>query len=262
MPTPEAARWRDTLARLTPYPVGPTGYLIGRGQPLDQSHRHFSHLLMVYPLRLVTGERPGERALIEKSLAHWIGFEGALQGYSFVGRLGHLVDAGQGGGRRAPPGRPDPAVREAEHHVPGGRAGDRDAAGGGPGRARDAAAELGRADPGVPRRARPAGRTPASTTCGPRGRSWSAPSAAGGATSGCGCTAWRASRCGCGWTCPTPEVSAPAGHRREAAGRQLEADPGPRPDAGAARARRQPPSRIWQVAPVPRPGPAVPFGLP
>jgi alpha-L-fucosidase 2 len=80
-----AARWKDTLARLTPYPVGDSGYLIGRGQPLDESHRHFSHLLMVYPLRLVTGESVAERALIEKSLAHWIGFEGALQGYSFVG---------------------------------------------------------------------------------------------------------------------------------------------------------------------------------
>ena len=30
-------------------------------------------------------ETPAERALIEKSLAHWIGFEGALEGYSFVG---------------------------------------------------------------------------------------------------------------------------------------------------------------------------------
>jgi alpha-L-fucosidase 2 len=82
---PRAARWRDILARLTPYPVGDSGYLIGRDQPLDKSHRHFSHLMMIYPLRLVTGARPGERALIERSLAHWIGFEGALQGYSFVG---------------------------------------------------------------------------------------------------------------------------------------------------------------------------------
>jgi alpha-L-fucosidase 2 len=82
---PESARWKDTLARLAPYPVGDTGYLIGRDQPLAVSHRHFSHLLMVYPLHLVTGERPEERALIEKSLAHWIGFEGALEGYSFVG---------------------------------------------------------------------------------------------------------------------------------------------------------------------------------
>ena len=53
----------DTLAQLTPYPVGPSGYLIGRGQPLEQSHRHFSHLMMVYPLRLVTGanDRRSER---------------------------------------------------------------------------------------------------------------------------------------------------------------------------------------------------------
>jgi hypothetical protein len=82
---PLAARWRDTLARLAPYPVGDSGYLIGRDQPLAVSHRHFSHLLMIYPLHLVTGQTPDERALIEKSLAHWIGFEGALQGYSFVG---------------------------------------------------------------------------------------------------------------------------------------------------------------------------------
>jgi alpha-L-fucosidase 2 len=82
---PLAARWRDTLARLAPYPVGDTGYLIGRDQPLAVSHRHFSHLLMIYPLHLVTGQTPAERALIEKSLAHWIGFEGALEGYSFVG---------------------------------------------------------------------------------------------------------------------------------------------------------------------------------
>jgi alpha-L-fucosidase 2 len=82
---PGASRWRDTLARLAPYPVGKDGYLIGRDQPLAISHRHFSHLLMVYPLHLVTGEKPEDRALIERSLAHWIGFEGALQGYSFVG---------------------------------------------------------------------------------------------------------------------------------------------------------------------------------
>ena len=82
---PLAARWRSTLAKLVPYPQDKTGYLIGRNQPLDESHRHFSHLLMIYPLRLVTGKDAAERALIERSTAHWIGFEGALQGYSFVG---------------------------------------------------------------------------------------------------------------------------------------------------------------------------------
>jgi hypothetical protein len=51
---------------------------------------------MVYPLRLVTGARAEDRALIEKSLAHWIGFEGALQGYSFVGASAISSHLGKG----------------------------------------------------------------------------------------------------------------------------------------------------------------------
>jgi alpha-L-fucosidase 2 len=82
---PMAPVWRDILARLVPYPVGPDGYQVGAGVPFAVSHRHFSHLLMVYPLRMVSGRDAAERQLIERSLAHWIGFEGALQGYSFVG---------------------------------------------------------------------------------------------------------------------------------------------------------------------------------
>jgi alpha-L-fucosidase 2 len=82
---PMEPAWQRTLEELAPYPEGPDGYLIGRGQPLAESHRHFSHLLMVYPLQLVTPSRPEDRARIERSLRHWIGFEGALQGYSFVG---------------------------------------------------------------------------------------------------------------------------------------------------------------------------------
>ncbi len=83
---PKAAEWRATLEKLTPYPVDPkTGYMIGAGVPLAVSHRHFSHLLMVYPLGLVDAESAADRPLIEKSLDHWIHFEGALQGYSFTG---------------------------------------------------------------------------------------------------------------------------------------------------------------------------------
>lgn len=82
---PDRGQWQDVLARLAPYPVDANGYMVGRDVPFAESHRHFSHLLMVYPLRMVTGRTPDERALIERSLAHWIGFEGALQGYSFVG---------------------------------------------------------------------------------------------------------------------------------------------------------------------------------
>lgn len=83
---PLAPKWRETFEKLVPYPVdSATGYMIGAGQPLAESHRHFSHLLMIYPLHMVDPESTADRPLIEKSLEHWIGFAGALQGYSFTG---------------------------------------------------------------------------------------------------------------------------------------------------------------------------------
>ncbi len=82
---PLAAKWRDTLQKLVPFPADATGYMIGAGQPLDISHRHFSHLFMIYPLHLIDPESAADKPLAEKSLDHWIGFEGALQGYSFTG---------------------------------------------------------------------------------------------------------------------------------------------------------------------------------
>ncbi|ONI72688.1 Tat pathway signal sequence domain protein [Actinosynnema sp. ALI-1.44] len=82
---PLVGRWRDVLATLTPYAVDGNGYMIGAGVPFAKSHRHYSHLLQVYPLYEVTWEKSENRALIEKSLSHWISFEGALQGYSFTG---------------------------------------------------------------------------------------------------------------------------------------------------------------------------------
>jgi alpha-L-fucosidase 2 len=82
---PLARRWREVLATLVPYPVDANGYMIGAGVPFAKSHRHYSHLLQIYPLYEITWEDPANRALIEKSLEHWISFEGALQGYSFTG---------------------------------------------------------------------------------------------------------------------------------------------------------------------------------
>jgi alpha-L-fucosidase 2 len=82
---PLAPAWRDILAKLVDYPVDANGFMIGAGVPFAKSHRHYSHLLMVYPLYDVTWEQPQHRAVIEKSLDHWVSFEGALQGYTFTG---------------------------------------------------------------------------------------------------------------------------------------------------------------------------------
>lgn len=91
-----APRWREVLAKLAPYPTDANGFMIGADLPFAKSHRHYSHLLAVYPLYEVTGETADERALIETSLAHWVGFEGALQGYTFTGAASMSALLGKG----------------------------------------------------------------------------------------------------------------------------------------------------------------------
>jgi hypothetical protein len=82
---PLAPRWRDVLLRLVPPPVDTNGFMIGAGQPFAISHRHYSHMLSVYPLYLTNWEQPENRDLIRTSVHHWISFTGALQGYSYTG---------------------------------------------------------------------------------------------------------------------------------------------------------------------------------
>jgi len=82
---PLLPRWRDVLANLAPFPTDSAGLMVGRGRPWQQSHRHYSHLLAIYPLRLITPDRPDERALIETSLATWERDISLFRGYSFTG---------------------------------------------------------------------------------------------------------------------------------------------------------------------------------
>ncbi|MFF4547725.1 glycoside hydrolase family 95-like protein [Streptomyces sp. NPDC001406] len=91
-----APRWREVLAKRAPYPTDTNGFMIGADIPFAKSHRHYSHLLAVYPLYEVTGRTPDELALIQKSLAHWVGFEGALQGYTFTGAASMSALLGKG----------------------------------------------------------------------------------------------------------------------------------------------------------------------
>lgn len=76
--------WRVTLANLAPYPTDDTGYLIARGVPLAHGHRHFSHLLQVFPLHIVHAGQVGAAELVEKTVDHWQSM-GERLGYSFTG---------------------------------------------------------------------------------------------------------------------------------------------------------------------------------
>ncbi|MFB6935352.1 Tat pathway signal sequence domain protein [Streptomyces sp. HUAS 31] len=89
-------RWQEVLAKLTPYPVDANGFMIGADTPYAQSHRHYSHLLMVYPLYLVNWDRPEDRELITKSVEHWHSLTGAHRGYSYTGAASIYAMTGDG----------------------------------------------------------------------------------------------------------------------------------------------------------------------
>lgn len=82
---PLLPKWKETLEKLVDYPTDATGFMVGGNFPLTFGHRHYSHLLMIYPLYLVNVEQPGGRALIERSLQHWIGYEAGKCMYTWAG---------------------------------------------------------------------------------------------------------------------------------------------------------------------------------
>lgn len=94
---PMLETWQETLDRLAPYPVDETGFMIGEGVPLTGGHRHYSHLMMIYPLYLVTRDNPQEKELAEKSLNHWmVALPGGKTGFSYTGAASISAALGKG----------------------------------------------------------------------------------------------------------------------------------------------------------------------
>ncbi len=78
-------KWEDVYKNLVPYYVNETGYMMGKDLALTSSHRHFSHLLMIYPFREVSIIDSTSLGLINRSINHWQSLDKALAGYSYVG---------------------------------------------------------------------------------------------------------------------------------------------------------------------------------
>ncbi len=94
----EVAKWKYTLANLVPFPVDQNGIRIGSDQAVDMSHRHYSHLLGLYPLFQLNPDSQEDRALVEKSVVHWhkIGEGKGLAGYSYTGAASLYAALGRG----------------------------------------------------------------------------------------------------------------------------------------------------------------------
>lgn len=88
--------WQDVVRNLVDYPQDENGFRIGADQPYAMSHRHYSHLLMIYPLYLVNTEQPEGRTLIQRSIDHWHSKPELLRGYSFTGASSLASTIGDG----------------------------------------------------------------------------------------------------------------------------------------------------------------------
>jgi len=83
---PDAQKWKYALNHLAPLPVNENGLMISPEVGFDHSHRHYSHLLALYPLHTINPEQGAEaKALFKKSLERWQSLTGALLAYSYTG---------------------------------------------------------------------------------------------------------------------------------------------------------------------------------
>jgi alpha-L-fucosidase 2 len=76
---------KDVLNNLVDYETDATGFMVGKGMPLNKSHRHWSHLFMIYPFHEYTFADTAQRPLIKRSLANWVSMPQAFAGYSWLG---------------------------------------------------------------------------------------------------------------------------------------------------------------------------------
>lgn len=88
---PLAAEWKKILLNLTDFPQDETGLKIGANEPLRKPNGTYSHLLMIYPLRVLKPDIAENRKLIEKSLAHWTGLKTDYFGYMNTGAASILA---------------------------------------------------------------------------------------------------------------------------------------------------------------------------
>ncbi len=89
---PLIPKWREVLERLTNYPQEAGVLWVGAGMPLSKGHRHYSHLLMIYPLHTMNWGQRENRALMTRSVDHYINM-GSLNGWSHASAAALLVAA-------------------------------------------------------------------------------------------------------------------------------------------------------------------------
>ena len=84
------------LQNLTPLHSNEKGFMIGKDVELSSSHRHYSHLMAIYPYRLLNMDDPSHRKITQQSINHWHSMPSALAGYSYTGASAMYSLLGEG----------------------------------------------------------------------------------------------------------------------------------------------------------------------
>ncbi len=98
---PQISDWKRVLKDVTPYPTDAHGFMIGAGMPFAHSHRHWSHMLMVWPLHTLSCEQPEHKEVVEKTLQHWLTVDNGRQVYGWSAAAAAHLYATLGDGEKA-----------------------------------------------------------------------------------------------------------------------------------------------------------------
>jgi alpha-L-fucosidase 2 len=95
---PELMKWKEIGSKLIPYPVDKNGLMISSNQSFDMSHRHYSHLIALFPLFQLSPDKTEDRELVNKSVEHFMKIDNGqkLTGYSFTGAASLYAALGMG----------------------------------------------------------------------------------------------------------------------------------------------------------------------
>ncbi|MBR4960523.1 MAG: glycoside hydrolase N-terminal domain-containing protein [Clostridia bacterium] len=83
---PSIAHWEGILYRLDDIAMDNDHILLTAGEGLQESHRHFSHLMCLYPLHLINFDTPEHKSIYQRTLSEleflgtgmWVGFSFAM----------------------------------------------------------------------------------------------------------------------------------------------------------------------------------------
>jgi hypothetical protein len=69
---PLRSEWQYLLDHLVDFQIDENGLRIGKDIAFDKPHRHYSHLLPMYPLALITPENEADAKMLRTTLDHWL----------------------------------------------------------------------------------------------------------------------------------------------------------------------------------------------